>query len=160
MKALIVYRSKYGAAAQCAAEISQKLNAECDVVDLKTADPDPKPYDIVVIGGSIYAGRIQKDVRKYCEKHKDLLRHTVVGCYISCLYTDDKAREELEGNYPDWLKAHATTLEWLGGNALLSKMNKIDKFLYMKIAGVAEDVRNIREERITGFCDALNAKTG
>lgn len=160
MKALTVYRSKYGAAAECAAAISQTLNAGCDVVDLKKSRPNPESYDIVVIGGSIYAGRIQKDVGKYCEKYKEVLRHRVVGCYISCLFADDKAREELEGNYADWLKAHATIMEWFGGNALLSKMNKFDRFLYMKIAGVAEDVRAIRDERIVNFCKALNATSG
>ena len=140
MKALIVYRSKYGAAGECAKKIGSSLEADCDIVDLKNGQPDPAVYDLVVVGGSIYAGRIQKQIGKYCEKHKTTLQGKFVGYFISCLYTDDKAREELEANFPDWLKAHATVGDWLGGNARLDRMRAIDRFLFVKIAGAANNV--------------------
>ena len=127
MKALIVYRSRYGAAAECAKKISACLDVDCDVVDLKVRKPDPTSYDLVIIGGSIYAGRIQRSVQRYCEKNRDALEARRVGYYISCLYKNDKAREELEGNFPDWLKAHASAGDWLGGQARLAQLGKIDK---------------------------------
>lgn len=159
MKALVVYRSKYGAAAECARRISERLNAECDVVDLKSETPDPAQYDIVVIGGAIYSGKILRGVRRFCSKFMGVLQEKTVGIYISCLYADDKAREELEGNYPDWLKAHSVAMEWFGGNAVLDNMSSIDRFLYAKVAGVSEDVRAIRDDRIADFCDKIQKAT-
>lgn len=160
MKALIVYRSKYGAAAECARRIAACLNAECDVTDLKERKPDPAPYDLIVIGGSIYAGRMQRSVQRYCEKHRDALRAMPVGCYISCLYKGDQAREELEANYPGWLKAHACAADWLGGQIRLKEMKKLDRLLYTRISGVTEDVTALDDERIQTFCATMNAQIG
>jgi menaquinone-dependent protoporphyrinogen oxidase len=160
MRALIVYRSKYGASAECARRIAACLNAECDVADLKELKPDPAQYDLIIVGGSIYAGRMQRSVGRYCEKHRAALQGMPVGYYISCLYKDDQAREELESNFPDWLRAHASAADWLGGRIRLKEMSRIDKFLYTKIAGVTEDVSAIDEERIRAFCASMNAQIG
>ena len=136
--------------------MAEKLDAECDIVDLKHDRPDPAEYEVVIIGGSVYAGRIQREIRSFCEKHRSILAGKTVGLYISCLYVDDKAREELEANYPDWLRAHASAADWLGGRTTLDKMTGIDRFLYKKIAKVDTDTNAIREDRIEAFCGTLN----
>ena len=158
MKVLIVYRSKYGATALCAERIADTLNVECNIADLKSDNPDPAGYDVVVIGGSIYSGHIQRAVQRFCEKHRATLEDTIVGYFISCLYEDDRAREELKANFPAWLKAHAVVGEWLGGRAILNKMTRMDRYLFLKIAKVNTDISAIREDRISAFCDALSEK--
>ena len=94
MKALIAYRSKYGAAAMCAEKVAERLSAECEIADLKRDNPNPARYDFVIIGGSVYAGRIQREVLSFCEKYRSILEGKTVGLYICCLYKDDKAQKQ------------------------------------------------------------------
>ncbi len=159
MKTLIAYRTKYGTTALCAKKLNEKLNGICDIVDLKDdKDPDLAEYDTIIIGGSIYAGRMQGAVRRFVEKNKTALQNKKVGLYICCLYQDDKAREELEANFPIWLTAHAAVSDWFGGIAKLSGMSKTDRFIFSRIANIEDDIDSIREDRIDKFCSVLTAE--
>ena len=63
MSTLIVYASKYGCTEKCVKLMSKKLNDKVDLINLKNInDIDLSKYDKVIIGGSIYIGRIQKEV--------------------------------------------------------------------------------------------------
>ncbi|MBT3272064.1 MAG: flavodoxin [Spirochaetales bacterium] len=159
MNALIAYRSKYGAAALCAQKLNEKLGGKCGIVDLKDEkNPSLVEYDTVIIGGSIYAGRMQGTVSRFVEKNKAALKVKTVGLYITCLYQDDKAREELEANFPIWLTAHAAVSEWFGGIAKLGGMSKTDRFIFTRMAKVVDDIDSISEERIDKFCSVLAAR--
>ena len=96
MKTLVVYRTRYGAAAECAAKIKEHLQGQTDIIDLKTKKKiDLDPYDTVVIGGSIYAGRIQHSLLRFCDKQKKRLAKKRIALYICCLYENEKAAQEL-----------------------------------------------------------------
>ena len=74
MNTLIVYSSKYGCTEKCAKLIKEKLNEEVDLVNLKNVkDIDIYKYNKVIIGGSIYIGKIQKSVTEFCTKYIDQL---------------------------------------------------------------------------------------
>ena len=157
MKTLVAYRTRYGSTADCAGKIKKNLQGEVDVVDLKSRKKiDLDPYDAVILGGSIYAGRIQSSLLRFCEKQKKRLIKKRIGLYICCLYENEKAVQELEENYPEWLKARAVAREWFGGRAILSRMSVIDRFLFTRIAGVDTDVLNINDEKITRFCRTMD----
>ena len=69
MSALVVYRSQHGCAEKCAVELAGKLKDEVTLVDLKReAGVDIGGFDIVLVGGSIHAGRVQKAVIKKVAK--------------------------------------------------------------------------------------------
>ena len=161
MKILIAYRSRYGTTAECAGKVAKHLQGDVDVIDLKNnKNIDLKPYDTVLIGGSIYAGQIQNSLVRFCEKQKKQLLNKKLGLFICCLYEDEKAAQELEENFPEWLKARSTAREWFGGRATLSRMRAIDRFLFTRIARVDSDVSKIREDRIERFCKILEESPG
>ncbi|MDO5845506.1 MAG: flavodoxin domain-containing protein [Methanocorpusculum sp.] len=57
MKAVVVYRSKYGSAKRYAEWIAEDLGA--DIFDAEVFHPeDFAKYDVVVYGGSVYAGAV------------------------------------------------------------------------------------------------------
>ena len=75
MKTLIVFSSKYGTVERCAKLIAEKLG---DAVlenlrnnsDIKISD-----FDTVIIGGSIYSGKIRDEIKEFCTKqHKELIK--------------------------------------------------------------------------------------
>lgn len=59
MSTLIAYSTKYGCAEKCAKMISDELKDRVDLINLrKENDVDLQKYDKVIIGGSIYIGKI------------------------------------------------------------------------------------------------------
>ena len=137
------------------------MQNDVDVIDLKISKKiDLNPYDTVIIGGSIYAGRIQNSLVRFCEKQKKQLIKKKLGLFICCLYEDEKAAQELEENYPDWLKARSTAREWFGGRATLARMRAIDRFLFTRIAKMSSDVSKIRDDKIERFCKIIMESPG
>jgi len=75
MKTLIAYSSKYGCTEKCVGTLAAKLSWEVDVVNLRGGKAvDLSGYDRVIIGGSIYMGRIQKQVTNLCVKNWTFLK--------------------------------------------------------------------------------------
>ena len=66
MSTLIAYATKYGFTKICAQELAKKLDENADICDLNSEKPDLTKYDTVIIGGSIYAGKIRKPVADFC----------------------------------------------------------------------------------------------
>jgi menaquinone-dependent protoporphyrinogen oxidase len=73
MSTLIIYASKHGSAEKCASELSKKLSGKVDLCNLKNGKmPELSQYTKVIIGGSIYVGKVQKEVSEFCLKNLDL----------------------------------------------------------------------------------------
>ena len=152
MNILIAYMTKYGAAKQCAEILANKLYGTKKIVDInEEPDIDITPYEIVVIGGSIYAGRIQNKVKDFCRENIALLLKKEVGLFICCMEEGEKAEKELKESYPEELFNHAVAKDYFGGAFNFEKMNFIEKFLVKKIAKVESTTSKISEERIAGF---------
>lgn len=157
MKALVAFSSRYGAAEACALHIQDGLSCECEIVNLKeNRNPNTEQYEIVIIGGSIYGGRLSKRVVRFCDGNRELLSRKIVGLYICCLYDGEKADEQLAVNFPPWILAHAKKSSWFGGKIYFSKLKALDKFLYQKMTGLSEDMDKIRMDKIEEFCANIN----
>jgi menaquinone-dependent protoporphyrinogen oxidase len=69
-KTLIIYATRNGTTARAAGILAERLAGEVELAEIgKSAEPDIASFDTVLVGGSIRAGRLHKDVRKLCEKH-------------------------------------------------------------------------------------------
>ncbi len=66
-----------------------------------------RDYDVVLIGGSIYAGKMQRTVVSFCERNRAALLQRSVGIFLCCLYQGEDALMQLQSAFPDWLLAHA-----------------------------------------------------
>lgn len=61
MKTLILYTSKYGCTKDCANYLKSKLGQQTDIASLDYFQTtDLQHYDWIILGGSIYIGKIQK----------------------------------------------------------------------------------------------------
>src|SRR5690554_2051567 len=99
MKTLIVYATKYGCTKKCAEILGEKLEGEVDLCNIKNVESiDLTQYDKVVIGGSIYAGQLQKGLRDFCSEKIDILTSKKLGLFI-CGMLIQKAEEELNNSY-------------------------------------------------------------
>jgi len=104
LRTLIAYRTKYGTAAACARILLEKIGGDTVLADLADVrDVNVREYDVVLVGGSIYAGKVQRTVVSFCERNRPALLQRRVGIFLCCLYQGENALVQLQSAFPDWL---------------------------------------------------------
>lgn len=86
MKALVVYGSKRGGTEGLARMVGEALTDNGLEVTVRSAAervPDVATYDVVVIGGALYANLWHKDARRFVRRETDALRRTKVWLFSS-----------------------------------------------------------------------------
>lgn len=147
MNAVIVYASKYGTVERFAGELKDELGQGCETHNLRDSkDLDISSYDVVFIGGSIYAGRIQSEVQHFCSRRQDQLLEKHVGLFISCLYEGEDAERQLVASFPDWLYAHAFGTYIIGGEVRPAQLRLLDSILMKTFLHIRTDIVKRRPE--------------
>jgi len=99
MKALIVYGSRYGTAAEIAREIADVIKNEGIEVTLEDAkdikkDFDISPYNLVIVGSGIKMGKWTKQSLKFLKDNKKALKERKVAIFVSCsAANEEKSRD-------------------------------------------------------------------
>lgn len=156
MKTLIVYASKHGCAKKAAGKIALEFGVNTEVMDVRNITRiDLEDFDRIIIGGSIHAGRIQKQIRTFTRRHLDLLLQKQIGLYICHMEQGDRAMKELTDNFPVQLLDHAAARGLFGGEFVFEKMNFLEKFIIKKVAKVSASESNINQENIENFINTL-----
>jgi menaquinone-dependent protoporphyrinogen oxidase len=106
MKALVVYGSRYGTAAEIAEEIARVIKEEGVDVDLVDArgikDCDVSSYDLVIAGSGIKMGKWTKKSLKFLQNNKESLTSRKVAIFVSCgAANEEKSRAEGQEKYLD-----------------------------------------------------------
>lgn len=156
MKTIILYMSKHGTTEKVAKFLSDLLLSEVVLIDLrKNPNPDTSDADMVVIGGSIHMGMIQKRIRKYCEKNQDQLLSKPLGLYICCMETGETEKLQLARAFPKKLRDHAKAIALPGGELRIGKMNFIERVMVKKIVPETWQDPNIKNESVSIFAQQL-----
>lgn len=128
MKTLIVYATKYGCTKKCAEILKSFIKGEVDIFSAKADKINLDQYDVVFIGGSIYMGKIQKEITQFCKHNIKQLLFKRVGLF-ACCYTPKDTEGFFETLFPDALLSHASYVMSVGGEMDYEKMN----FIYRKL---------------------------
>jgi menaquinone-dependent protoporphyrinogen oxidase len=158
MKTLIAYCSRHGSAQKIAHLMSQELDhTSVRLLDLKVENipVNVDDYEQVVIGGSIHYGKIQHEVRKFCEDHFSALLKKRLGLYM-CYMLEDKVKEEFNDAFLPELRNHACALGFFGGELQLEKMGLIDSFVTKNIFHKYESESKLDEEAFDSFVAKMN----
>ncbi|KJS85276.1 MAG: flavodoxin [Peptococcaceae bacterium BICA1-8] len=156
MSTLIVYSTKYGCAEKCARMLSEKITGKVDLCNLKTSKAvDLAAYDKVVIGGSIYIGKVQKEVSRFCLENMSILKEKKLGLFI-CGMFKEHAEKELKDSFPVELLNNALAKEFLGGEFVFKKMNPVERLMVKKIAKVDKELTDILEENVNKIVHSMN----
>ena len=98
-KALIVYGTRYGAAASTSENIAKTLRqngVESDVVNAKEQKiKDVVPYDLVIVGSGIQINRWTSEPEDFLKKFNKQLAHKKLGLFVCCGSAADKTKPEL-----------------------------------------------------------------
>lgn len=158
MSTAILFASKHGTTEEVALEFANLLDeSKPSLFNLKK---DPKPdlssFNTVLIGGSIYAGGIQKEVTSLIKNNAEALLQKKVALFLCCM-NEKEAQNEFNSVYPEWLRTHAVSNQIVGGAFRLEKMNFIEKLMVRKVSGVKESISKLNQERIHKLVNDLKA---
>jgi menaquinone-dependent protoporphyrinogen oxidase len=158
MRVLIAYRSKYGTTAGCARGLGQRIKAETVMADLSSRPwPAAAEFDVVLLGGSIYGGKIQHEVSAFCDRQRDGLLRGKVGLFLCCMYQGEQAQAQLRGAFPDWLAAHAFAAGVFGGELHHSRLTPFDRLLLLGLPRSTQEVSLVDTAAIESMAAAVNA---
>lgn len=157
MKILIVFATKHGCTEKCVNTLKDKLTGEIDTVNLKNSSQiNVSNYETVIIGGSIHAGKIQKEVRKFCQNYLSILIDKRIGLFMCCMEEGEKAANQFNEAFPDELIQHASVTGIFGGEFNFEKMNFIERYIVKKIAKIDTSISKISEENISKFISQMS----
>ena len=140
MRALIVYGTKYGCTEKCVDILKSYLDIEVDVFNAKSNKIRLEKYDVVIIGGSVYMGKIQKEVTHFCKRNIKKLLKKKLGIFVCC-YTPNGTDGFFETLFPVELLHHASYVTCVGGEMNYEKMN----FFYRKMFEALEKIDGFNE---------------
>ena len=154
MKTLILFATKYGATAVIAQKIADKIQGAA-LHNLKTKGlPSVADYDCVIIGSSVYAGRIRKEARVFLSKNKNLLVEKKLGFFVSGIGASG-GDKFLKDNFPADLLQNARAAAFLGGIFDPQKAGSFERFIIKIITKSSACINIIDDKKIEEFADAM-----
>ncbi|MDL4839644.1 flavodoxin domain-containing protein [Aquibacillus rhizosphaerae] len=157
MKLLIIYCTSHGTTEKAAKQLSYLLKGNITLVDLKkNSDVDVNEYDAIIIGGSIYMGKIQKQIRNFISYFSNQLMTKQLGLFICCIQDGEAAIEQFNNGFPIELRRKAIANGFFGGELTVSDMSFMEKRIIKMVNGKLEDVSTYNKKRIYQFVDAFN----
>ena len=141
----------------CAEKLAGKLKNDVDLVNLKkTINIDISKYEKIIIGSSVYVGKIHKEAKMFCENNFNELKDKEIVLFISCMKEGKEAEKQLKDNFPEELQDKALVTGVFGGAFKFDKMNFFERMIIKKISGNNKSYSNIIEENINEFAEILN----
>jgi len=149
MKTLIVYATKQGTTKMVAEKLKAKLSGEVELVDININRPhNLMEYDNIILGGSIYIGKIQKQMKSFVEDNLSMLMNKKICVYICGAEKNETLEKELTEAFPEAL-LNKTLFKGAVGNAIdFSKLNIFNRMIAKKVMGVTQSYTNIDENKI------------
>lgn len=149
MNTLILYCSKYGATEKCVNLINDNLRKKADVINLKNYNStvDINDYNTILIGGGVYAGRVQSELTEFVKTNEKCLQSKNIGVFLCCK-DEEKAMEYIETNFPNWLIKKSFMLTHLGHEININKMNFAEKFLLKSLFKIKESYSELNHDSI------------
>lgn len=153
---IIIYATKHGSVEHAVMLLKAKLEGEVRLVNiLEEKVPSLGDYENVILGGSIYLGKIQKQLTKYIEKHLSELLTKRVGLFICAAQQEDVREKELIDAFPNELFEHAISKEIFGYEINFDDMNFIEKKVVRSILGHQDNYSELSNETIERFAHAI-----
>jgi menaquinone-dependent protoporphyrinogen oxidase len=144
--------SRHGTTAKVVDMLVDKLGREnTTLVNLEEEKAPPlTDFQTIIIGGSVHAGKIQKDLREFCTRNFSTLLKKRLGLFM-CFMNYDLQDEEFEESFPRELRLHAVAKGYVGGEFLLERMNMLERLAVKNVKGIEESVSRLDYKAIDKF---------
>jgi menaquinone-dependent protoporphyrinogen oxidase len=154
MKTIILYATKYGASGEIAQRIAAK-RLDSTVCNIKTDKvPQLDSFDCVIVGGSLYAGMLRKEAKKFVIENAEVLKSKRLGLFLSGLSPEEE-QKAFKGNFPESVLQAAKSTAFLGGIFDPAKAKGFDKFIFKTVAKQGDYISTITDEGVNQFADEM-----
>ena len=158
MSTLIVFSSKYGYTESCVNILSKEIKDEVTVINLKnTQNINLSKYNKIIIGGPIYMGKIQKEVKEFCLNNLEELKNKKIGLFICGMQKEKIINNQILENFPPELINIALITSHFGGDLYYDKMNFFDKIIAKLFEKSYSNKSYILNDNIIYFAEAMNS---
>jgi menaquinone-dependent protoporphyrinogen oxidase len=152
MKTLIVYATSHSCTEKITLQMKDFLGGDVTVVNLKKHTvPSLKDYSRVIIGGSVRSGRIQKQVKEFCDTWQSELLTKELGLFICSMEAGEVARKQLEDAFPGELRDVAKVIACFGGTFDFTRMNFIERLIVKKVPHIRHSSSRVDFEAVRKF---------
>lgn len=156
MNTLILYASKYGTTGKAAEMLSDKISGEVDRINLKKKSlRSLEGYGRVIIGTSVYAGKVHKEIVGFVAAHEAELKEKEIA-FFACCASGEKYEDYLKENFPKELLDKALFIRYFGHEEILDQMGFLDRTIFKSVAKIKTDIHDIREDAILEASEILN----
>ncbi|MCK5132162.1 MAG: flavodoxin [Candidatus Sabulitectum sp.] len=151
MNTVILYTTKHGTAAKCAGILREKASGEIKTVDLaEKPDFDTEPFDKIILGSSVYVGKIQKEMTAFCTKNRQQLLKKKLGLFICCGDHSETGRRYLK-LFGEELHTHAVSKKLFGDEIYWEKLNLVEKLIMFIIKKSRTSTSDLETGAISEF---------
>ena len=158
MSTAIIYTSSHGTTEKIANLIKNEIkNDDVKIIKLKLRElKQIDQFDQIILGTSIHAGRIPRNMQRFMDRNKELLHTKKLGLYLCCMYEGEQANEQFKNAFIPMLADSAVAKGILGGEFLFDKMNFLERAIVKKLTGHKKTVSRLKMDEIREFAKAFN----
>ncbi|WP_194777779.1 flavodoxin domain-containing protein [Pararhodonellum marinum] len=152
----IIFATRKGGTRRIVQKLKDAIDTEnVDLIDLKeNTDPDLAPYQAVILGGPVYAGKLFPPVYDFAVAHEQSLMNKKLGLFL-CGMNEPEFDAQMERSFSENLRNRAVSRQILGGEFDFSKLNWIERFLIKRITGIKKTTQKYRQDCIDKLVDAF-----
>lgn len=125
MDVLIAYAGKTGTTKK-AAELLAKQFPRVTVVDLDKETPDPRRYEVVIVGSAIRIGRLMKPAKEYLINNWEVLQTKKLAVFICNAYLE-QSEKILRENFSVEFRNQCLAVDTFGGEFHADRCKGFDK---------------------------------
>ena len=158
MKNLILYSTKYGSVGKTASMLAEKLVGDTDIRNINDGAPGLDNYDTIILGGSIYVGKIQNEIKFYMDDNLDKLLAKNIGLFVNAGEPDEsEMKKQFENSFPKELLDKAIAIDVFGHAVDITKVTFIEKILLRLLKKIKDSYSDFFEDKINKFADKINS---
>ena len=135
MKVLVIYTSRGGASRSCVELLKEKIEDCCEVVlcDARETDelPSPDTCDVLVMGGSVRLGQIDKKLKAYLKANVDKI-NVKPSAFFFCCGLPSELEDYIETQLPRKIE-FSLGIHCFGGELKPQKLKGMDKLIVRMI---------------------------
>jgi menaquinone-dependent protoporphyrinogen oxidase len=153
MKTLIIFGTRSGTTEKCANRIREVLSpAEADVIDVRHfRRTELAPYNSVIVGTSVYMGKIHPKVKRFLSKYSDELLKMKLHLFVCGLAQGDDGTAQLKKQMSEELYSHAIQVKHLGCEANYDRLNPFYRAIMKKIVETEKPQIGLLDNEINTF---------
>lgn len=144
MKKVLIYNSKFGAVEKVVSMIQEK-NKDISVHNIQEGKIDVSHYEVVIIGGNVIAGNINKQLKEFCNQNEN----KKVILFISGI--NENIEEVIKQNFSQTFQENIQYYYFVGGQLNFTNMNILEKAIIKAVNKKEKMISNIDTKKDYDF---------